>query len=68
MHSERVHLKPGTIATLAAITLLGALPASVRMQAAEPGRQPVIITFDAPGAVNGTSPNSINPAGAITGS
>ena len=30
-------------------------------------RDGTITTFDAPGAVNGTSPSGINPAGAITG-
>ena len=30
-------------------------------------RKTTIITFDVPGAVNGTSPSSISPAGAITG-
>ena len=30
-------------------------------------RKTAIITFDAPGAVNGTSPTSINPRGSITG-
>jgi hypothetical protein len=32
-----------------------------------PGRVNSFVTFDVPGAINGTHPSSFNPAGAITG-
>jgi len=58
--------KTGLLCLLLAVTLTvsrahGEQPSS--NTAAEPGRQPVIITFDAPGAVWGTNPSGINPAG-----
>jgi hypothetical protein len=41
--------------------------ALTRAPAAVPGLVGTFITFDVPGAVNGTYPASMNPAGAITG-
>jgi hypothetical protein len=61
-------MKYRILAWFTAITLLSLLATPVRMAAATSnGRQPIIITFDVPGAA-GTCASSINPAGVITGS
>lgn len=61
-------MKRRILAWFTAIILLSSLATPVRTAAANSNRHRVIITFDAPGAVNGTFARNINPDGAIVGS
>jgi hypothetical protein len=61
-------MKSRVLTCITAMTLFAALAITVQLAAQDhPDHQPTIITFDAPGAGQGTFAGSINPKGEIAG-
>jgi hypothetical protein len=57
----------GAAARRGVAVVLGLVMCTLGLGLSAYAQQGTFVTFDAPGDVNGTSPSSINPAGAITG-